>query len=463
MNEDAVQCIEEDIGELLKAKRAEKTGWCTAPPDFIPDNEELFNNFRWSLDQAAANAKIDLNRIPVVSRKPLFGPIVTLYRRVVRKSMYWILKPLFAQVSQVNNAILDVLNKLILGYSKLNANMDRLSSFERGIDTRIEKKLQETESNLKQFLNQLDNSHGALEIRIEKKLQETESNLKQFLNQLDNSHIMQELENVRKMVTDYRSEAAFLRAKLAYVLQEIRFGKLPAQDVSRTYNTNVSLGETFSENAWIYRAFEQQFRGPELLIKERQHAYIPYVQKAFTDCGGFVLDMGAGRGEFLEICREFNIPAKGVDLNESMTESCRNKGLDVEQADMLTYLQTIPDERLCALTTFQAVEHLDPDQIWHLIQIGLLKLRAGGVIIIETVNSDSLFALKNFYLDLSHQRPVPSSTLQFLLEAAGFRDVTVKLSAPVPKEFQLEGQDKDIEKLNSFLFGFQDYAVVGWR
>jgi O-antigen chain-terminating methyltransferase len=139
------------------------------------------------------------------------------------------------------------------------------------------------------------------------------------------------------------------------------------------------------------------------------------------------------------------------------------KGLQVEKADGLSLLNSISDESLCALTAFQVVEHLTPDQIWQFVQTALIKLKPGGVIILETVNPDSLFALKNFYLDLSHQKPVASPTLQFLLEAAGFKEVKVKFSSSVPEEIQLKGHDEATNKINDLLFGYQDYAVLGWR
>jgi O-antigen chain-terminating methyltransferase len=172
--------------------------------------------------------------------------------------------------------------------------------------------------------------------------------------------------------------------------------------------------------------------------------------------------VGSGRGEFLELCREANIPAKGVDLNELMINRCREKGLSVERADGLEHLKSIPDESLCALTAFQVIEHLSPEQIRQLIQAALIKLKPGGVIILETVNPDYLFAFKYFSIDLTHQRPIHSLTLQFLLEAAGFRNLEVRLSGLVEDEIKIM-QEGDSKENSLLVHGYLDYAVVGWR
>jgi O-antigen chain-terminating methyltransferase len=443
----------------------------------IGDNGE-YNNKMQEVEEKIRT--IDVSKISVQSRKPVIGFVVANYKRFIRKSTFWLLDPLISRIRESSIFMLKLqkaLDKKIDSMEKVQEDLlGKISQHVQKFgDIESKQKLQyddlqcmksEIEHGMnKNMQEMLDANRAELEearvaIEAEKNaLQQEAIILKQGMQKLS-----QTTDNLMHLVKDYHSESAFLRAKMAYTLQEIRTGKFIVKnaDINDVVKTN-AIDETFSNTTWLYHAFEQQFRGTETMIKENQRLYIPDIQKSFEVCGGSVLDIGSGRGEFLELCLQANIPAIGVDLNETMIESCRAKGLEVEKADGLAYMESIPDESLCALTAFQVVEHLEPDQIWQFIQIALLKLRPGGVIIMETVNPDSLYALKNFYLDLSHKRPIVSLTLKFLLEAAGFKDVEARFSAPVPKEMQLKGEDSDTQKVNSLLFGNQDYSVLGWR
>jgi O-antigen chain-terminating methyltransferase len=454
-----IQAIKRDIEELLTAKRAANPEACRG---FSPE-DGLEEQLRLSLEQAAGLATVDINRIPVRSLRPIGGTLITFFKRAVRKSTYWLYQPLFQQITNFNTIILDCLGRITLRLEEadratrrpvLEENVAALQETQRQLDQKIElleKAFRELDAKTKQVLTEVATDKADLQREVIEAKQRGQDTLR-------------ELASLRHLVQDYRSEAAFLRAKLALVLQYQRTGRLPAPIEKNSEQTFQPFGGLELENTdWLYHAFEQQFRGPEELIKERQRAYLPDVQKAYEACGGYVLDLGAGRGEFLELCREAGIPAKGVDLNEAMISRCRDKGLEVMEADVLSYLRELPDESLCALTAFQVVEHLKPGEIWQLVEAALVKLKPGGVLILETVNPHSLAALQNFYLDLTHERPIPAPTLRFLLEAAGFREVEVRFSSPIPQEARLSGSDPDTLKLNEILFGFQDYAVVGWR
>lgn len=459
MNEDPiVQAIKKDIDDLLIAKRAANIEVCRG---FSLDNG-LETYWSLSLEQAASLAAVDINRIPVRSLRPIWGPLITLYKRVVRKSTFWLYQPLFQQISNFNSSILDSMSRIVMRLEDgsqtkhqpaPNEDIIATQEMQRELDRKIElleNAFQELDSQTRQVFAEVTTVKADLQHQVTEAGQQGQDT-------------QQELISLRRLVEDYRAEAAFLRAKLALALQYQRTGRRPApQEEEGPGHAQPPLLES-ADATWFYHAFEQQFRGPEKLIKERQRAYLPEVQKVYETCGGYLLDLGSGRGEFLGLCRESGIPAKGVDLNEVMISRCREKDLEVEKAEAIAYLQSLPDESLCAVSAFQFVEHLAPQELWHLSQAALVKLKPGGVIILETVNPHSLAALQNFYLDLTHQRPIPSPTLRFLLEAAGFREVEIRFSSPIPQETRLAGSDPDTLKLNELLFGFQDYAVVGWR
>ena len=146
-----------------------------------------------------------------------------------------------------------------------------------------------------------------------------------------------------------------------------------------------------------------------------------------------VLDVGCGRGEFLELLRDAGIPARGVDLNTEMVERCLAKGLDVTSGDALAYLAELPDASLGGIIACQVVEHLQPDDLLRFIELAARRLRPGGVIVLETINPASWIAFFESYIrDLTHVRPVHPDTLRYLLIANGFQQAEIMWRSPTP-------------------------------
>jgi len=259
-------------------------------------------------------------------------------------------------------------------------------------------------------------------------------------------------------IQDLLRELAFVRRRMDMLNYELkkRTGISADQTVKELADKH-SLAENY-----IYFAFENTFRGSRELIRERQSQYLGYVREAYARVKtGYVLDIGCGRGEFLELLSASGIAGKGVDVNDEFAGFCRGNGLDAEKSDALDFLVSVQDGSLAAVTAFQVVEHLGTDYLIELINASFQKIRPGGVVILETVNPFSLYAMRNYYADLTHRNPVPPGTLKFLLETAGFVEAEIIYSSPVPDAVKLSGSDENTAKLNSFLFGFQDYAVMG--
>ncbi len=222
-----------------------------------------------------------------------------------------------------------------------------------------------------------------------------------------------------------------------------------------------------------YFAFENHFRGSREEIKERQRAFAHY----FEGCSS-VLDIGCGRGEFLELMRDEGIGARGVDLDETMVEFCRSRGLEVERNDAVSYLEQLEDSSLDGVFIDQVVEHLEPAYLVRLIELCHRKMKFGCYLVAETVNPLSFSSFANFYIDVTHVRPVHPETLKFLFGAAGFREIEVQFSSPIPDEARLrklladEGMGEverqqtevynwNVDLLNGTLYGAQDYAMMG--
>jgi SAM-dependent methyltransferase len=187
-------------------------------------------------------------------------------------------------------------------------------------------------------------------------------------------------------------------------------------------------------DSYKYVGFEDQFRGSPQEIRERVAAYVPLFEGA-----GDVLDVGCGRGEFLDLLRERGISARGVDINDDMAAICRERGLDATSGDALRYLLAQRDASLGGLFAAQVVEHLEPDYLMRLLDVAYHKLRPGSRIILETINTACWYAFFASYLrDLTHVRPLHPETLQYLAVASGFQRVEIRYSAPFPDESKLQ-------------------------
>lgn len=214
-----------------------------------------------------------------------------------------------------------------------------------------------------------------------------------------------------------------------------------------------------------YAGFERRFRGRPEDVKAQLRGYLPYFSRH-----GTVLDLGCGRGEFLELLRESGIEGRGIDINSEMVSLCLEKGLDCEKGDMLEKLAECEDASIGGIFSSQVIEHLSPAELRKLIELSRRKLVPGGVIVLETINPTSVFALVQiFYLDFSHQKPVHPQALKYLLETEGFADVRVIYSSPLEEERlqNLPGADertailnRNIDALNDLLFAPPNYAAV---
>jgi O-antigen chain-terminating methyltransferase len=228
-------------------------------------------------------------------------------------------------------------------------------------------------------------------------------------------------------------------------------------------------------DAFKYLGFEDAFRGSREAIRARLADYVPL----FAGCDR-VVDLGCGRGEFLDLLREAGIGARGVDLNHEMAEASRARGFEVVERDALGFLEDEPDGSIGGLFAAQVVEHLEPAYLLRLIETALHKLRPGGLIVLETINAACWLAFFESYIrDLTHVRPIHPDTLQYLLRASGFRDVRVDFrppeaeadrldAAPAPPAdappglAQLAGVvNANVAKLNARLFTYLDYAAIG--
>ncbi len=184
----------------------------------------------------------------------------------------------------------------------------------------------------------------------------------------------------------------------------------------------------------FYRAFEDKHRGSRQSIKERQRAYLPFIRPlAEIYAGVQTLDLGCGRGEWLELLVEAGFDARGVDLDDGMLAECRTRGLNVQTQDALTALKSLPDASQAIVSGFQFAEHIPFEVLQEVVREALRVLRPAGLLVLETPNPENVVVgTTNFYLDPTHEKPLPPLLIEFLPEYYGFYRVkTLRLQEPI--------------------------------
>lgn len=211
----------------------------------------------------------------------------------------------------------------------------------------------------------------------------------------------------------------------------------------------------------FYRAFEDKHRGSRELITERISVYLPLLlllKQQYEQ--SLAIDIGCGRGEWLELLTNHNIKAKGVDLDQGMLQACKILNLDATYADGIEYLKKQDNESCIAISAFHVVEHISFEELQTLVKESLRVLKPAGILILETPNPENIkVATENFYLDPTHIKPIPSALLSFLPEFHGYKRTKV-LRLQESKELQSEA---NISLFQVFEGVSPDYAIIAQK
>lgn len=296
-------------------------------------------------------------------------------------------------------------------------------------------------------------------------------------------------EELRTLISVSQQASLTMKRELERVMASREAASEPGSPVDPIFRSGVpsdsSPAFTPALDAYKYVGFEDQFRGSQETIRARLESYLPYFAEASD-----VLDVGCGRGEFLDLLKGRGISGSGLDLNHEMVEVCRGRGLEVAEADVVSYLESRPDASLGGLIAIQVVEHLQPGYLLRFLELAFHKLRPGAPIVLETLNPACWTAFfDSFIRDITHVWPLHPETLRYLVLASGFAGAQIEYRSPVAPQDRLQpvalpqggaasaGQapsdaaaadlaetfNANVEKLNARMFTFLDYAIVGRR
>lgn len=462
---------------------------------------------------------------PIVSHRKLMGSILVFGKKVVRKLLRWYVNPVVEKQVGFNATMVQVINEFTSQFKQMNASVEV-----------IEYKLKELQSSVNVLQKQLDNKNDDIILQVESRIAELETKYKASLSTLSQEEILDEyinssisneqvasseeivtnlseiesslvvhgydinkissllseqqntlirLENdLNQRINDETNHLKNVVEKIQ-IIQRVnteRIRRMERKNKRSTESLSITptpLVENASDESLIelegkpefdYFLFEELYRGSREEIKEKQKAYLPY----FTG-KEHVLDLGCGRGEFIELLIENGVRATGVELHDEMVEYCKDKGFNVVQEDLLSYLKSVPSNSIGGIFLGQVIEHLSPEQIIILAEESNRVLMPTSWIIAETPNPRTLSVFTNsFYMDITHDKPVHPETAKFIFDSAGFYHTEIGYTSPNQDSVKLPKLQSDsidnvnefnqgVERINEILFGYQDFFIAAQK
>ncbi len=287
-------------------------------------------------------------------------------------------------------------------------------------------------------------------------------NIGHRLMKLEQIEAERKLRQFSQLLRFSEKENQLLRAQVAMLQAQIQAGG-QGQTSATLAIAPVSLSKATDELKIddFFKEFENNFRGSKEEIKRRLKVYLPYLESAQIGSGSQVIDVGCGRGEWLELLAESNIPALGIDLNLAKVEDCIAQGLAAKAGDAITFLQQQEPGSIAAVTGFHLIEHLPFEVMLALFDAALKALRPGGLVIFETPNPENLLVgACNFYFDPTHLHPIVPTVAQFIAQQRGFSEAEILRLNPYPEDHHMGGNGDADKAINRYFFGPQDYALI---
>ncbi|HJU70980.1 MAG TPA: class I SAM-dependent methyltransferase [Paucimonas sp.] len=306
-------------------------------------------------------------------------------------------------------------------------------------------------------------------LQIERRLHHLDMlDLAHRLQRLDALNLEHRLGGMGNALADLRAQdvardnlIAGLKQELHRALRTAPTAALPPEGMTPPRDAVPATG--FDEESF-YIEFEGLFRGSREDIQQRLEVYLPYLAHVATQDGARVVDVGCGRGEWLELLAAQGIAATGIDMNSAMVEACRQRGFSAECADAIAWLRRQPPGSVAAVTGFHLIEHLPFETLIALFDAALHALQPDGLIIFETPNPENLqVGACNFYTDPTHLHPIPPPVAEFMARQRGFARADILRLHPYPDSHRLAEDSEAARRINQALYGPQDYAVLAWK
>jgi O-antigen chain-terminating methyltransferase len=406
---------------------------------------------------------------------------------------------------------LELLSDLSVAVGKLTADLERVSAkvadfqvaadafdksreqmessrsrFEATATSAISALLDQEKEALSRQLDSVWGNLGSLKVEVDEGFSVCSNRLAKLEESVD-SRYMEHLGLNHVVVVEHRNEIVRLTDRLndyrrSLLDQERRLGKILRDLGGRQKLDQVAVkSNTFEQAAKhlrdsMYVAFEDLFRGTRHEIQQRARVYLPRIREfGLGTPDKPIVDLGCGRGEWLELVKGEGFTALGVDSNSSMIAECFDQGLDVVEQDALEFLQSRDSHSVGVLSGFHIIEHLPNDVLVAVLDEALRVLVPGGFVMFETPNPENLVVgACNFHYDPTHLKPLPPQMMRFIVENRGFVDSEIVYLSEgrgvdgviAPVASSIEGSETInaiVNVVRSNFFIAPDYAVIAFK
>ena len=323
----------------------------------------------------------------------------------------------------------------------------RFGTLERHLERRTQQQLTDNADRTQQQLQQQ---------------QQQLTDLRQLLNEAQQAIISTTTLHTEKVVNEVRLH---LEAQLNVAKRDLdNLRRMAATQSPTTGATSFKAQAPTVIDDALYISLEDHFRGDKATVHQRQMEYLPYISHIVSDQFPLI-DLGCGRGEWLQVLKDNQIAARGIDSNTACVAECTENGLSASMGELLDTLTQLPDASCGSVTMFQVLEHLPFDVVVNVLREARRVLIPGGVFIGEVPNSETLrVGASTFWIDPTHQRPLFPAVLAFLASSVGFAGVTGKYSSPLAPTPDLTGlpdsASKTILDLHHAINGPGDFALI---
>tara|TARA_E500000331_G_scaffold101483_1_gene98364 strand:- start:852 stop:1961 length:1110 start_codon:yes stop_codon:yes gene_type:complete len=172
----------------------------------------------------------------------------------------------------------------------------------------------------------------------------------------------------------------------------------------------------------FYLDFENTFRGTRSSIMNRISVYNDLLYLIFKrNPQAKLLDIGCGRGEWLQNCRDNGFEVLGIDDNQDMVDFSQDLGLNAIKAEAKLFVKSCNSNSYDFITLFHVIEHLKDADFFSLMVECQRILKPDGLLLIETPNIDNIqVSTRTFYIDPTHINHINPDYVDFLLKRVGF-------------------------------------------
>ena len=435
-------------------------------PDFAMDYP--------AMEQArlAANERWELHYYrPIYSCRKFIGRGIVFGKRVVRKLLKFLLEPLVEEQNNFNSAVTQAINAVRNNDITFQAAINYLNGEWIKNAHDLDLLRSELAQNISKLQDELEQSKQAsrdeyaqfvevLRNELEQSKQASRDEYVQLVEVLRN-----ELEQSKQALRDeYAQLVGALRDETVQLHVEY-------QDISAKVGQITARQEEDNVYSSIdYFAFQEQMRGSFTEIKKRQFSYLTYYEGCTS-----VIDLGCGRGEFVELLQEHGIGATGVDLYTKSVQFCRSRGLNVVEQDAVAFLKEQKEESADGIFSAQLVEHISAGQILEICRESYRVLKPGSYLVIETPNPMCLSTYMNsFYLDPSHKNPVHPHLMEYFLRECGYSNIKIVFTQASKSGYRLPLLNVEncknlaefndgVNFLSDIIFGSTDYAIIAQK